>query len=72
MQVEINVVAINVCDRLIVSDTGELVPIVDLLDEFGDICLQESEAVCVVCGPTVGGKWFCVMLSEFAFDARLN
>jgi hypothetical protein len=66
------IIAVNVAKRLVMADSGELIAIADFMDEFGEICLLESEAVGAVCGPTSEGKWCFVTFSDYRFDDKRN
>lgn len=69
---ETRIIAVNVAERVVMDDSGELIPIVDLMDDDGDICLDEDCAVGAICGPNKDGKWCFVLLSEYVFNRPIN
>lgn len=56
--------AVSLKDRIYVTAAGEGVPIVRLLDEDGDECL-EDKAVVAVAGPDSFDHWYSIDLRSF-------
>jgi hypothetical protein len=57
------IVSIHLAGRLALLDSGETIPITNLLNAAGDETSEEAEAVAFVCG--VGRHWFCDCVASY-------
>lgn len=63
--------AINVVQGIVICTDGEIVPITNYLDEYGDDCDDMALVVSLVAGPTLGGLWLAI--DRTAYDpVQLN
>lgn len=59
----IEIIAVHVANRLAVTDTGELLELTNLFDEFGEDTHDADRAVCAVGLSSAG--WFTVDFRDF-------
>lgn len=60
--------AVNLRQRLALTETQEVVPITNLIDAFGDDTDIVEEAVAFVCGPTSEGHWISDDIATYNFN----
>jgi len=64
MQIE----SVNLGQRLALTTDQQIVPITNLIDEFGDDTDEPSEADQFVAGPLKCGTWLTESTSSFEFE----
>ena len=57
--------AVNVSERIAVTEDGQHLPITNLMDEWGDETEDSGKAVFCVAGPDRHGMWVSVDLAVF-------
>lgn len=65
MQVDRDIVAVNVGTKLVITNDGETLPITNMIDEFGEDCFDDDEAVSIVAGPDKEGFWWSINLEDY-------
>ncbi len=65
MQVDRDIVAVGLADMQVITNEGEILPIVNMFDEFGDETSNEVDAVALVAGPDKIGEWWSINLEDY-------
>lgn len=60
--------AINLRQRLALTEDQQVIPITNVLDAFGDETDNLDEAVAFVCGPTAEGHWISDDIATYDFN----
>lgn len=63
--------AVNFGTRQALLDTGEVVPIKNMIDADGYDTDEPEEALVAIAGPLATGGWLSIDLSAFSFE-RVN
>lgn len=59
------IVAICLKKRAALTSDGDLLPITDFIDRFGEPVDDEAEATFVIAGPDKNGTWWRMGVKEF-------
>lgn len=60
--------AVNLRQRLALTEDQEVIPITNLIDAFGDETDKVEDAVAFVCGPTAKGHWISDDIATYNFN----
>lgn len=60
--------AVNIRQRLALTEDQQVIPITNLIDAYGDETENPEEAVAFVCGPTMDGKWISDDIESYNFN----
>jgi hypothetical protein len=66
----LDIVAISLGLMQVATNEGDILPIVDLLDEFGDYTLDVHETASAVAGPDKNGQWWLVVVDDFSTETK--
>lgn len=61
--------AINLLDRLAVTETGEVISITDMFDDCGEWTEELDEVAAAVAGPSVNGLWFSIDATKYSSES---